>query len=110
MSETLITPAEFIDQNYRAKWRNRECVVWYKNSIVSVIRPPRLGKTGTVSLHHPPDESDYTRIADVGKYELCLRVEPYDLDYFRKQLHEAVDHIPDQWLLSELQEMRGYYD
>jgi len=107
---TTITPIEFIEHNCGECWRNGELVVWYHGFIVDHITYANPQTTGLVALHHPIDPcNDYTRIANVGKYETCLQVELYDLTWFRDQLSETIDRIPDEELLDTLQEMRQRY-
>jgi hypothetical protein len=68
---TELTPVEFEQQNYRAKVAAGECIVWYANQY-----PIEWVKDcgHEYQLHHD-DGGDYSRVANVGKYEVCLRVE-----------------------------------
>lgn len=87
-----ITPLEFLRDGYKAKVQAGDCIVWYKDEYpVEWV----INRKTHYELHRD-DGGDYSRIADVGAYEVCLHVEDTrDSNALRSRLKALATQIVD---------------
>ncbi|KKM16687.1 hypothetical protein LCGC14_1683320 [marine sediment metagenome] len=94
----MITPVEFVELKL-IKRVGKDIVIWYGEEPVDTI----LFGAHSCSLHFYACSGDSSLVKrDVGKYELCLRVEKIDYAVWRQRLHDEVDALKGDELYSEL--------
>ena len=101
-----ITPHEFLRDGYTVKVRDEECIVWYRDSPIEWV----VKRQNYYELHCD-DGGDYSRIANVGEFSLCLQVEAVvDRVHFRERLKglgmAIVDQTDDDELIALMIEYR----
>lgn len=96
LKRKTITPIEFV----RDKYPHDNMLVWYQGRVVR--RVDRLAKSSVTCQLYCGDGCSPT----VGKYEVCLVVEPLNYSRIRDQCQTLVELIPDGQLLELLRVLR----
>ena len=97
----LITPIEYVRDNYNQRLRDKETVVWYDGQLVT-----NIWHRNGVYLLTTDDGSGYDNNIRVRPYDLCLRIEPFNYQAWRQECRAIIDQLPDDRMLSTLLELR----
>jgi hypothetical protein len=105
----LITPIEYVRDNYNQRLRDKEVVVWYDDQLVTNVWE-RNGRYKLITNDGTGDNNEFC----VRPYESCLRVEPYNPQTWRQECQSAIDQLPDERMLRTLLvlrlELRGWQE